>query len=290
MHNIWKLLKDNARPIALVIIGNIIYALTVKLFLLPANLISSGTTGLALIANELFGFSMPIFIFVFNLLMLIVGLIVLGKRFVATTILSSALYPLFLEILNRLMGEVAITDNTLLNVIFSGLGLGIALGTVLRQGASTGGMDIPPLILKRYFKIPIAVSLYVFDFCIMLGQMFYHEPEDLLYGIILLILTSLTLNKVLVVGTTKSEVKIVSLKSDEIRREILSEIDRGVTMMYGKGGYIGKETEIILSVVSNREINKIEKIVRKIDPESFMIITNVVEVWGRGFSKEKKYR
>ena len=150
-------------------------------------------------------------------------------------------------------------------------------------------MDIPPLILKRYFKIPIAVSLYVFDFCIMLGQMFYHKPEDLLYGIILLILTSLTLNKVLVVGTTKSEVKIVSLKSDEIRREILSEIDRGVTMMYGKGGYIGKETEIILSVVSNREINKIEKIVRRIDPESFMIITNVVEVWGRGFSKEKKY-
>jgi len=290
MHNIWKLFKDNARPIALVIVGNIIYALTVKLFLLPANLISSGTTGLALIANELFGFSMPVFIFVFNLLMLIVGLVILGKRFVATTILSSALYPLFLGILNRIMGEVAITDNTLLNVIFSGLGLGIALGTVLRQGASTGGMDIPPLILKRYFKIPIAVSLYVFDFCIMLGQMFYHEPEDLLYGIILLILTSLTLNKVLIVGTTKSEVKIVSLKSDEIRREILSEIDRGVTMMYGKGGYIGKETEIILSVVSNREINKIEKIVRKIDPESFMIITNVVEVWGRGFSKEKKYR
>lgn len=290
MHNIWKLFKNNARPIALVIVGNIIYALTVKLFLLPANLISSGTTGLALIANELFGFSMPVFIFVFNLLMLIVGLVILGKRFVATTILSSALYPLFLGILNRIMGEVTITDNTLLNVIFSGLGLGIALGTVLRQGASTGGMDIPPLILKRYFKIPIAVSLYVFDFCIMLGQMFYHKPEDLLYGIILLILTSLTLNKVLVVGTTKSEVKIVSLKSDEIRREILSEIDRGVTMMYGKGGYIGKETEIILSVVSNREINKIEKIVRRIDPESFMIITNVVEVWGRGFSKEKKYR
>lgn len=290
MHNIWKLFKNNARPIALVIVGNIIYALTVKLFLLPANLISSGTTGLALIANELFGFSMPVFIFVFNLLMLLVGLVILGKRFVATTILSSALYPLFLGILNRIMGEVTITDNTLLNVIFSGLGLGIALGTVLRQGASTGGMDIPPLILKRYFKIPIAVSLYVFDFCIMLGQMFYHKPEDLLYGIILLILTSLTLNKVLVVGTTKSEVKIVSLKSDEIRREILSEIDRGVTMMYGKGGYIGKETEIILSVVSNREINKIEKIVRRIDPESFMIITNVVEVWGRGFSKEKKYR
>ena len=281
---------STVRPVLLVIIGNIIYALTVKLFLLPANLISSGTTGLALIANELFGISMPIFIFSFNLVMLIIALFILGKRFVATTILCSALYPLFLGILNHIMGDVFITDNTLLNVIFSGIGLGIALGTVLRQGASTGGMDIPPLILKRYFKIPIAVSLYVFDFCIMLTQMFYHKPEDLLYGIILLIITSFALNKVLVIGTTRSEIKIVSLKSDEIRREILSEIDRGVTIMYGKGGYIGKETEIILSVVSNREINRIEKIVRKIDPESFMIVTNVVEVMGRGFSKEKKYR
>ena len=284
-----KLLK-NIRPIVLVVLGNILYAFTVKLFLLPADLISSGTTGLSLIANELFGVSMPAFIFVFNLLMLVVAWFILGKRFVATTILSSMLYPLFLEILNRFMGDVYITDNTLLNVIFSGLGLGIALGTVLRQGASTGGMDIPPLILNRYFKIPVAASLYVFDFCIMLGQMFYHPAEDLLYGILLLIITSLALNKVLIIGTTKSEVKIVSQKSDEIRSEILSEIDRGVTLMYGKGGYLNKDTEIVLSVVSNREITKIEKIVRSIDPESFMIVTRVVEVWGRGFSKEKKYR
>ena len=278
------------RPIVLVFLANILYACTVKFFLIPADLISSGTTGIALMVNHFTGLDMPIFILAFNVAMLLVALVILGKKFVLSTILSSMLYPLFLSVLDSIFGDVHITDNAMLNVLFSGMGLGIALGTVLRQGASTGGMDIPPLILNRFFRIPIAVSLYVFDFIIMLSQMFYHKPEDLLYGILLLIVTSVSLDKVLVLGTTRSEIKIVSRHYDQIRRTILSELDRGVTIIYGRSGYLSNDTEIVLSVVSNREIHKIEKIVKSIDPECFMTVTKVSEVMGRGFSLDKKYR
>lgn len=285
-----KGIAKNLRPIILVILANILYAGTVKFFLIPANLISSGTTGIALMVNHFTGLDMSIFIFGFNVLMLLVALAILGKKFVLTTIMSSMLYPLFLSLLNRFVGDIYITDNTLLNVLFSGMGLGIALGTVLRQGASTGGMDIPPLILRKFFRIPIAVSLYVFDFLIMLSQMAYHKPEDMLYGIILLIVTSVTLDKVLVLGTTRSEIKIVSRHYEQIRRAILSDLDRGVTILYGRSGYLCNDTEMVLSVVSNREIHRVQKLVKEIDPECFMTVTKVSEVMGRGFSLDKKYR
>ena len=133
----------------MVILGNCIYALSVKLFVLPANLISCGTTGIALVVNQLLNIPMPEFIFVFNILMLALGWLVLGKQFAMTTVLSSLFYPIALEVLNRTLGDVHITDNQLLNVLFAGMGLGISLGVVIRGGASTGGMDIPPLILKK---------------------------------------------------------------------------------------------------------------------------------------------
>lgn len=285
-----KQLIKRIKPAIVIILANILYAGTVKFFLIPSNLISSGTTGIALMVNHFTGLDMPIFIFIFNVCMLVVALFILGRKFVLSTILTSLLYPLFLSLLDTLVGQVTITDNTLLNVLFSGMGLGIALGTVLRQGASTGGMDIPPLILQKFFRIPIAVSLYVFDFIIMLSQMFYHKPEDLLYGIILLIVTSVMLDKILVLGTTRSEIKIVSRHYELIRRAILTDLDRGVTILYGRSGYLSNDTEIVLSVVSNREIHKVQKLVKEIDPECFMTVTKVSEVMGRGFSLDKKYR
>ena len=271
-----------------VIVGNILYALSVKLFLLPAELISCGTTGIALTVNHFLHIPVTVFIFLFNMAMLAVGWLVLGRKFAMTTILSSFLYPLLLELLNRTLGDVVITEDILLNVLFAGLGLGVSLGIVLRAGASTGGMDIPPLILKKYFRIPVSVSLWVFDFCIMLSQMFFHTAEQLLHGILLLLVISTALNKVMLLGTSRTEVKIISKKSHAIRDAILSRVDRGVTMLYGAGGYSREDTEVIMSVVSNYELPKIEQLARSIDPDCFMIISRVTEVWGRGFSYGKK--
>lgn len=273
----------------LVLLGNVAYALSVKLFLLPANLISCGTTGIALVVNHLTGMPMSWFIFLFNMVMLAFGWWILGKKFAMTTVVSSLFYPIALEVLDHLLGEVCITEDILLNTLFAGLGVGGALGIVIRAGASTGGMDIPPLVLKKLFHIPVSASLWAFDFCIMLTQMMFHRGEDLLYGFLLLMVISFALNKTLLLGTSKTEVKIVSPNSLQIRDAILSKIDRGVTMLHGEGGYLHTDTEVILSVVSNHELPKIEQLARSVDPDCFMIVTRVTEVWGRGFTYSKHY-
>ena len=280
--------KNRVYTLMLVLVGNMMYALTVKLFLLPANLISCGTTGIALVVEHLTKIPMSLFILIFNIVMLLVGWAVLGRKFAMTTILSSLFYPIALEVLNRLLGDVQITENILLNVLFAGMGLGLSLGMVIRGGASTGGMDIPPLILNKLFHVPVSASLWVFDFCIMLSQMAFHPLEDLLYGGLLLIIISITLNKVMLLGTSRTEVKIISQKSPEIRDGILSQVDRGCTLLHGEGGYRQQQTEVILSIVSNHELPKIERLARSIDPACFIIVSRVTEVWGRGFSYDKQ--
>ena len=273
----------------MVIFGNCIYALSLKLFVLPANLIGCGTTGIALVVNQLTGIPISGFIFVFNIVMLALGWWLLGRQFAMTTVISSLFYPIALEVLNRTLGDIQITDNQLLNVLFAGMGLGVSLGIVIRGGASTGGMDIPPLVLKKFLRIPVSASLMTFDFCIMLCQMTFHPLEDLLYGVLLLIVISLSLNKIMLLGTSKTEVKIISTNPDPIRQAILSQVDRGCTMLQGRGGYSGNNTEIILSIISNHELPKIERLAREIDPNCFVIISRVTEVWGRGFTYSKQH-
>lgn len=273
-----------------VLLGNILYALVVKLFILPTSLMSSGTTGIALFLNHYFSLPVSLFVLIFNLLMLMTGFLVLGKKFAMTTIVSTLMYPIALEFFNQVLGNLVITDNELLNTIFAGLGIGLALGIVIRSGASTGGMDIPPLVLHHFFKIPVSMSLYAFDCMILSVQTFYNPLERLLYGIILILLTSIVLDKVLLMGTTKTEVKIISPQYEQIAQSILMDVDRGITLLKGEGGYSHQDQSVILSVVSNRELPKIEKLVHQIDPDAFMIVSRVSEVLGRGFSSKKQYQ
>ena len=283
-----KLNNSKLLTILCVILGNTIHAMSVTLFLLPANLISCGTTGIGLVMEHLFSIPLSAFIFVFNIVMLVIGWLMLGKKFAMNTIVSSILYPFILEGCQLLLSDFFITDNVLLNTIFAGMGLATGLGIVIRAGASTGGMDIPPLVLKKLFGIPVTITLWLFDFCIMTAQMFFHAPEDLLYGVILLIVISITLNKVLILGNAKTQVKIISDRHQAIREAILSKVDRGVTMLHGEGGYLGNQTEVILTIISNNELPKIQRLAREIDPGCFMIVNQVSEVWGQGFSLSRQ--
>ncbi len=273
-----------------VVAGNFLYALTVRLFLLPAGLVTGGTTGMALTVNYLTGIPISGFVLIFNVIMLLLGYKVLGKAFASTTLASTFLYPVALELFDRTLKGVTLTDDVLLCTIFSGLGIGIALGIVIRSGASTGGMDIPPLVLKRFFRIPVSISMYAFDVCILLSQAVFRKAENILYGIVLVMIYTIVLDKMLLMGTTRTEVRIISQKSGEIRDAILKELDRGVTMLEGESGYLRNRTQMIFSVISNRELPKVERIIRGIDPESFMVVSRVSEVKGRGFSLNKKYQ
>lgn len=264
--------------------GNLLYAFVVALFILPGQIISCGTTGLALVSQRLWGIPVSGFVLVINVVMLVLGGLILGRKFAMTTILSSFLYPVFLSFAQYVVGDFVVTENLLLCALFGGMGLGIALGIVIRAGASTGGMDIPPLILKKLFGIPVPITLWLFDFLIMLSQLFFHTAEDLLYGVIMLIAVNFTLNKTLVAGTGRTEVKIISDHAVEIRDSILKNADRGVTMLHGEGGYLHGDCEVVLSVVATRELHRVSELARAVDPECFMVVTQVTEVWGRGFS------
>ena len=214
-----------------VVIGNFLYALTVKLFLLPAGLVTGGTTGIALTVNYLTEFSISSFVLIFNVLMLLLGFFCLGKTFAATTLASTFLYPLSLELSDRLFGDYILTQDILLCTLFSGLGIGVALGIVIRSGASTGGMDIPPLVLHKTLRIPVSVGMYAFDVCILLSQAAFRPAENILYGVVLVLIYTLVLDKMMLMGAARTEVKIISTKSDEIRDAILTQIDRGVTIL-----------------------------------------------------------
>ncbi len=277
----------SVRSVVAILLGNVLYALTVKVFLLPANLVSGGATGIALAANHLTGVSVSGFLFLVNVSMLILGLIVLGRAFVATTLASTFLIPAALEVFERLLGDFVLTDDILLCTLFAGLGVGVSLGIVIRTGASTGGMDIPPLILYKCFRVPVSVSLYAFDVCILLLQAPFQKADNILYGIVFVLLSAIALDKTMMIGTTQTEVKIMSGKSEEIRDAILKQLDRGVTLLNAEGGYLHDKSPMIFSVISNRELFKLEKLVHGIDPASFMVVTRVSEVKGRGFSMDK---
>jgi uncharacterized membrane-anchored protein YitT (DUF2179 family) len=253
-------------------------------------LVTGGTTGLALIAEQLWDVPISGFVFVFNVVMLILGWLVLGKAFALTTVASSILYPFFLEVCSLVFGDLVLTRDPVLCTVFFGIGIGVALGMVIRAGASTGGMDIPPLVLNKLVKLPVSVGLYAFDFTILLAQLFFRPAENVLYGIVMTLIYTTVIDKMLLLGQSRTELKIISSKSREISDAIMRQVDRGVTLLHGRGGYLGNETELVLTVVSNRELIKVEKLIHQIDPECFMVVSRVSEVRGRGFSMNKQYQ
>ena len=273
-----------------IIVGNALYALTVVLFLVPSGLITGGATGIALGVNRALGLPVSGVLFVINITMLVLGWIVLGRRFAVTTIASTVLSPMFLALWERVFHGFVLTDDIVLNTIFAGFGVGISLGITIRAGASTGGMDIPPLVLNKYFHIPVSASMLVFDLLILCLQAAFSPLQQCLYGIVLVIVYTIVLDKVLIFGTTRTEVKIISKYSDEIREAILSQLDRGVTVLHGEGGFRHDPEQVLLSIISNRQLPKLEKLAHAIDPACFMIVSHVTEVSGRGFSLEKDYQ
>ena len=273
----------------MILLGNTIYALAIVMFILPNNMITGGTTGLGIAIHHYFGLPIHSFVLLFNTLMFLLGAVVLGMKFALTTLVSTFYYPVILGVLEQMPALQNVTDDKMLSTICGGLMIGMGIGVVIRCGASTGGMDIPPLVLNKYFRIPVSVSLNVFDMLILVLQIVYNPPERVLYGVLLVMIYTTVLDKVLMMGNTKTEVKIISKQVEEVRQAILAQVDRVVTMLYGEGGYKQEQKQIVLSIVSNRELPQVEKLIRQIDPEAFMIISRVTEVRGRGFSLSKHY-
>ena len=283
-------MRQIVKTALIVVVGNFLYALGVAFFIEPSHLITGGGTGIALFIHHMWGIKTSYAMFVIYTLLFLVGWRILGKRFAANTLLSTIFLPIGTHIAEILASHFEPIDDIVLCTVFGGLVIGISLGIVIRTGASTGGMDIPPIVLNKLFGTPISGVMWVCDIVILAIQAFFTEDKNLvLYGIILVVIYTMTMDKTLILGKAKTQIKVVSKKSDEIRRAILQDIDRGVTVMYGRTGYLGKDTEIMLSIVSTRELAKTEQLVHTIDPEAFIIVSRVSEVKGRGFTEQKKY-
>ena len=282
-------IKQLMRTAGVVVVGNFFYALAVAFFIEPAHLITGGGTGLALFIHNMAGIPTSYAAFVINTVLFLVGWYAMGPKFAANTLLSSFCFPIEIHIAEILASHYTLTDDLFLCTVFGGLVIGASLGIVIRTGASTGGMDIPPIVLNKYFGTSISAVMWILDIIILTIQALFTDKTLVLYGIVLVIIYTMTLDKALILGKSKTQIKVVSTKSDEIRKAILQDIDRGVTVMYGRTGYLGRDTEITLSIVSKREIAKTEHLVHAIDPEAFIIVSRVSEVKGRGFTEQKKY-
>lgn len=273
----------------LVLLGNFLYALTVQLFLAPSGIITGGGTGIAIFVSRVTGLPVSVFVFVLNSVMLVIGWVVLGRKFALTTVISTFALPLFLRLCEMALAGVRLTDDLMLSAVFAGLGIGVSLGIVIRQGASTGGMDIPPLVLHRLFNVPVSSSMMVFDILILLLQAGVSGAQLLLYGIVNVLLYTASLDRILLMGTSRIEVKIISGHSEEIRAAILTQVDRGVTMLKAAGGFSRRNADVVLTVIGGRELPRVEKAVHAIDPDAFVIVSSASEVRGRGFTLQKRY-
>lgn len=278
------------KKIATVLAGNTIYALAVSLFILPGGLITGGTTGLALVAYNQFNIPIAAFVAVFNIFMFIAGVMVLGKAFAFTTLISTFYYPFILGVFERVLGKSGLTDDRMLGTVFAGILIGVGIGMVIRAGASTGGMDIPPLILNKKKHLSVSLTMSIFDCMILLSQMIFSNKEQILYGILLVLIYTVVLDKVLLIGRNQMQVKIISDKYEEINHNIQEKMDRGTTLLGSEGGYMRQASFTVLTVISGRQLSKLNELVMSIDPQAFMIINKVNEVRGRGFTLHKEYR
>jgi uncharacterized membrane-anchored protein YitT (DUF2179 family) len=286
----FKRYHETIKNIVLVLLGNTIYALAVTMFILPNGLITGGTTGLALLFYNQMGIPITVFVSIFNIAMFALGAAVLGRAFTLTTLISTFYYPFILGILQEVPSLQHMTSDHLLSAIYAGIMIGVSIGVVIRAGASTGGMDIPPLVLNKKFGLSVSVVMYGFDFTILLSQMLFSNKEQVLYGILLVLIYTVVLDKVLLFGQSRTQVKIISEKYQEINQMIIKCLDRGSTLIYAETGYYHTKNLVVLTVVSNRELPKLNALVLSLDPKAFMIINQVNEVKGRGFTMEKSYQ
>lgn len=270
-----------------VLLGNIILAFAVAAFIVPTGIVMGGATGIALTITHYVPISLSVVLLGVNVILFLSGAFILGKKFAVTTIVSTFLYPLCLSVVQKIPGITMLTDNQLLSAIYAGVLMGIGIGIIVRVGASTGGTDIIALILNKVAHIPLAPLVYVVDFIVLSSQILFSNSEQVMYGILNLVLTTVLLNKVMLLGTSQIQLFIISEKYEEIREDLLSKLDLGTTMIYIENGYRHEKQKGVMCIIPNRKLYSTKEMIHSIDPYAFITITQINEVRGQGFTFER---
>ena len=281
--------KSITRSIVAMLLGNFAVAAAVIIFIAPQGIILGGSTGIALALTHYISFPLSATVFIINMLFFVTGFVFLGKKFALTTIANSILYPLAMSLLEQLpIAGKPVTDNIMLAAVFGGVLMGGGIGLLLRAGGSSGGTDIPALILNKYFHLNVSALLYVIDGLVLCSQAFFSSIEQILCGIFVLALFTMTMNRIMLMGKSQIQLFIISDESETIRQQILAE-DAGATMFYVEKAYTGRQGKCIMCVIPRRKLYPITQLISATDPDAFFTISEVNEVRGAGFSFAKHY-
>lgn len=263
-----------------------IAAFGIVAFVLPSGVMIGSSTGVGRVMNCLFDIPVSYTVFVFNGILFLAGWIALGRKFAASIVVSTFAYPLFIRLFESLPVAEGITDEPMIATLYGGLLAGIGMGIVIKCGASTGGTDILAIILNRKFGISVGAPMYLIDVAILMSQVFFVKGADeILLGIGLTFLYSMVADKVVVAGGSAVQLLIISRKYEEIRRQLVDMIV-GNTVFYGENGYEKTRQNVLLCIISSRELNRLRREILTIDPQAFITVSSVKEVKGRGFSFE----
>ena len=268
-----------------ILLGSFLYALAFDWCFVPNGIAFGGVTGIAQIVNFLIPV-VPIgtLVLCFNVPIFLVGWRVLGGHLLVSSLTATALTSLFLDGIAAVYTFRPMAE-PLLGCIFGGAVLGLSLGLIFQQGATTGGTDIlARLAQSKMAWLPVGKVLMVIDLTvILLVAVVFHSLESALYGIVALYVSTLVMDWVLYGMDNAKVAYIISDKPEVIARVIMDDLDRTVTYLQGEGGYLGQPKRVILCAFKQREIVTIKETVRQADPAAFMIVTPAHEVLGEGF-------
>jgi uncharacterized membrane-anchored protein YitT (DUF2179 family) len=269
----------------LILVGAAVQAAALRLFLVPAQLVSGGISGLAQLLNHYTGFPIGMMVLLGNIPLFILGWRHLGgPRFAIRTVLSILAFATFTDLLTLFLPSAGVTDDLVLNTIYGGLLLGIGLGIVYRGRGTSGGSDILGRILNRRFGITISQAYLITDSLVVLGAGFVFGWTKALYGLVLIYVSGLAAEVALQGTNMIRSAMIVTTQTEAIAQAIMHDLERGVTILSGTGAYTGEPRNVIYCAVSRMEINRLKILVHDIDPKAFMVIGQAQEALGEGFS------
>lgn len=263
-----------------IVLGNLVAAIAVTLFFAPQGIALSGVAGLGLLLSRLFPVPAFVFVLLFNLVLLFASLFLLGRKFFFSTVLSSLLYPAFIGVLSFLMPAPPVV-NTTVAVAFGGILLGVGVGLVLRAGGSTGGMDIPALFLHRFLKLPLSAAVLAVDAAVLSLSLVGYPLESVLEGALAAAIQALVIERVVLFGSAKMQIKVVTNSAFLVANAIMRVAERGVTLLAAETGYLHRETKVVLSVLSARQLSETMRAIHEVDKDAFIIVNRVSEVYGR---------
>jgi len=268
------------KKIAYIIAATAGIAVSVNMFLGPHSIAAGGITGLAIIFETLFGFDRYITIFAANGLILVAALVFLGKEMFLNTVIGALLLPVFI----RFIPQMTVVSDTMLSMLVGSVIMAMSASMLYANHASTGGTTLPPLILKKYFGINPSIGLLISDGIVIVLCLIVFDVDTFFYAITSVTITAIAMGYIESGLRKRKMVYIISDQNEAITNDILTKLDRGVTLVPVLGAYERTEKEMIMVTMDSRNYRDLLEIVKQHDKQAFMITDTISEVHGQGFT------